>query len=744
MNRFFHISCFCKTLCFSVIFFCNLSAQTSYYKLGFTREQEIEVAQNSRSLAFPWAGGVNSVFFSQIDLNLDGISDFIAFEKHGNRILPFINEGTHHLPKFVYAPKYKHRFPELHDWVILKDFNNDGKADIFSYNGLGGVRVFENISSQELTFKLAVNPVKSNYYGNEVNIFASPDDYLGIADVNGNGKLDFLNFWVLGKYVHFQKNISQNNDFLKYTLADECWGKFSEAADNNEIILFTDCNGKINEDNPKHVGSSIFLLDFNGDGLMDIVIGDVDFPELKLLINGGTKEEALMISQTDDFPNTQYPVHLFSMPVVSTMDFWGAEKPDLFVSPSDPSLIKSEDLNSVWRYRYDEPLKDYVLETKAFLQEDMIDVGSGAIPILFDWNGDGLLDLFVANYGSFDSASYQQGVLKSYYSSSITYYINIGTKNNPKFQWITSDFGDLKRYGYLALYPTFADLTGEGKFDLLCGKSDGTLLFFENTAPFGEMPHFKTPVSNFQDIKVDAFSAPQLFDLKKDGKLDLVLGNRRGTLSYYKNIGTTNNPVFQFITSNFGNVDVRDPNISYFGYSTPHLFNYNDETLLICGNEQGGLFLFSNIDNNLSGEFIFLEKITETIQNKAFKITEGIRTAVAVADLDGNSKPDLLVGNWAGGVAYFKGIEPPEVKIIEPQLQDILIYPNPTTGELRIENGELRIVNIEVFDIYGKKLNDFQFSILNSQLKIDISHLSAGVYFLRIGERMFKVVKINP
>ena len=152
MNRFFHISCFCKTLCFSVIFFCNLSAQTSYYKLGFTREQEIEVAQNSRSLAFPWAGGVNSVFFSQIDLNLDGISDFIAFEKHGNRILPFINEGTHHLPKFVYAPKYKHRFPELHDWVILKDFNNDGKADIFSYNGLGGVRVFENISSASLPF----------------------------------------------------------------------------------------------------------------------------------------------------------------------------------------------------------------------------------------------------------------------------------------------------------------------------------------------------------------------------------------------------------------------------------------------------------------------------------------------------------------------------------------------------------------------------------------------------------------
>ena len=31
------------------------------------------------------------------------------------------------------------------------------------------------------------------------------------------------------------------------------------------------------------------------------------------------------------------------------------------------------------------------------------------------------------------------------------------------------------------------------------------------------------------------------------------------------------------------------------------------------------------------------------------------------------------------------------------------IYPNPTSGELRIENGEWRIENIEIFDVYGRK-----------------------------------------
>jgi hypothetical protein len=714
-----------------------LYAQPTYYKLGFTRNQEIEVKKNTYSLLYPWVGGINSVYFSPIDLNLDGVSDFIAFEKHGNKILPFVNTGTNTNPQFIFAPEYKHRFPELHDWAILKDFNNDGKVDIFTY-GLGSIRVFENVSNQELAFKLVADPVNSNYYGNEVNIFAAPDDYLGIADVTGNGKLDILNFYVLGKYVHFQKNISQNNDYFKYELADECWGKFSEAADNNEITLLTYCDKKSETNNPKHIGSSIYILDFNADGLMDIVIGDVDFPSLKLLINGGTQEEALMVAQTDNFPNAQHPVHLYSMPAVSTMNFWDTEKPDLFVSPSDPSLTKSEDHNSVWRYRYNKSLKDYVLETKSFLQEDMIDVGSGAIPLLFDWNGDGLLDLFVANYGSFDSASFQQGILKSHYSSSITYYKNIGTANNPEFEWITSDFGELKKYSFLALYPTFADLTGDGKIDLLCGNSDGTLLFFENTGLAGDLPHFKPPVKSYQNIKADVFSAPQLFDINNDGILDLVLGNRRGTLSYYQNTGTSTHPNFQLITSNFGNVDVRAPNISYFGYSTPHLFRYQNETLLICGNEQGNLFLFSNIDNNLDGEFTCLEKITETIQNKAYRINEGIRTAACVADMNNDTKPDMLVGNWAGGITFFYGTKPPEVNIVERQFEDILVYPNPTSGELLITNCELRIESIEVFDIYGRKQRTENSTPFMEGLQpqddrvVNISHLAAGVYFVKI------------
>ena len=76
-------------------------------------------------------------------------------------------------------------------------------------------------------------------------------------------------------------------------------------------------------------------------------------------------------------------------------------------------------------------------------------------------------------------------------------------------------------------------------------------------------------------------------------------------------------------------------------------------------------------------------------------------------------------------------------------LENIKLVPNPTTGELRIENGELRIMSVEVFDVYGRNCHVSR--VTSSENDINISHLPAGVYFVKIsteaGEVTKKIVK---
>jgi hypothetical protein len=81
----------------------------------------------------------------------------------------------------------------------------------------------------------------------------------------------------------------------------------------------------------------------------------------------------------------------------------------------------------------------------------------------------------------------------------------------------------------------------------------------------------------------------------------------------------------------------------------------------------------------------------------------------------------------------------------ENKMSTFSVYPNPTRGALRIENGGLKIKGIEIFDILGKKQNIRAENILLHETKIDISHLSSGIYFLRIttesGVETMKVLK---
>jgi len=78
--------------------------------------------------------------------------------------------------------------------------------------------------------------------------------------------------------------------------------------------------------------------------------------------------------------------------------------------------------------------------------------------------------------------------------------------------------------------------------------------------------------------------------------------------------------------------------------------------------------------------------------------------------------------------------------------ENIKIHPNPTTGELTITYSPPAgawggINNVEVFDIYGKKYECTMARRHEGETLIDISHLSAGIYFIKVKTDAGEVVK---
>jgi len=83
------------------------------------------------------------------------------------------------------------------------------------------------------------------------------------------------------------------------------------------------------------------------------------------------------------------------------------------------------------------------------------------------------------------------------------------------------------------------------------------------------------------------------------------------------------------------------------------------------------------------------------------------------------------------------------VGVNEQEKAQLKVYPNPTVGQLTINNEQLTINNIEIFDIFGKTHHLITSS---SNHLINIAHLPAGVYFVKIyteiGIQTQKIIKL--
>jgi hypothetical protein len=374
----------------------------------------------------------------------------------------------------------------------------------------------------------------------------------------------------------------------------------------------------------------------------------------------------------------------------------------------------------------------------------MLDHGLRSVPVFVDIDNDGDKDLVVATSGVLEQTGNN--------NDRLYLYLNITDSVKPVFKLIDSNFvlSSFTGQGFFSAHPTFGDLNGDGKPDLLIGEGNGNIAYFINNSN-GSQYNFTLNNRTAFNLTIATYCTPQLIDLDKDGLLDIVSGERNGTVKFYKNIGTKQVPSFSNASTidSLGKVHSRDvykpigspQMLELVGYSAPHIADLNNDGIyeMLLGSNNGRVDLYTHIYANSDSVAIKQNNVYVDFSldaNAGYNKKFGMRSTAATAYLNGDSLQDIIIGNISGGLV-FMGSEVSPVNSTKELFIDnnaFVLYPNPAESSvsLMLNRTSLSDINYFIYEMSGKKIMEGTLDKNQTNTSINVGVLNAGLYLVQL------------
>jgi hypothetical protein len=296
-----------------------------------------------------------------------------------------------------------------------------------------------------------------------------------------------------------------------------------------------------------------------------------------------------------------------------------------------------------------------------------------------DLDGDGALDVtlgidFWGDFGPLNGGEgafnakgeWTRGKLRGY----VYYYRNIGTTAQPSYApavRLQAGGKDIDPYGMPS--PSWGDFDRDGDLDLICGEFRDSFTYYENvgtrTAPrfAAGRPLMSAGAPLVMDL---CMITPTGVDFDGDGDIDLVVGDEDGRVAFIENTGKIVDGLPQFLPPRYFRQFAQD--VKFGALVTPYAFDWDgdgDEDL-ICGNTAGYIGWIENLGGtparwaaprylSAAGQLVReLAGPNGSIQGPA-EAKWGY-SILSVADWDGDGLPDIMTNGIWGKVVWYKNI----------------------------------------------------------------------------------------
>ncbi|MEL6559273.1 MAG: FG-GAP-like repeat-containing protein [Bacteroidota bacterium] len=594
------------------------------------------------------------------------------------------------------------------------DLDDDGDLDLLIGSFDGEFVYFPNVGT-------SINPSfgtkVTNAFGLDVGSASSPT----LADLDDDGDLDLLSGESQGNFRYYENTgdetsatfgSAQANPFGLSDVGAASIPHFVDLDDDGDydvlvaslgvdIYYFENIGSKtspsfdipqinpfglINNDN-----SYLTTIDIDNDGDLDVMLG-ADNGTMELYENiGMANDPSFEAAAYNTFGNSDVGADA----AVTSGDLNGDGDTDLLVGTFAGDLFFFEVRISTLPTSFLDPVENPFSLTDATAGTD------GSAPVFIDLDND---DDFDVLSGSFNGTYY--------------YYENSGSVTAPEFEAVAVNPFGLTESGFSAI-PTFADIDDDGDLDLLSGENSGNFIYFENTGSVSNPTFAAASFNPFGLTKLTSRSSPVFVDLDNDEDYDILAGNAlNGDIIYFQNTGTKSAPAFAAAQVNIFGLEENGSSSSII--TMADLDDDNDLDLIIgtFGNEY---YYAENIGTVSSPDFAL---------PRPFITTDYGRTPSGIADLDGDTDPDILIGSSDGEFYYLQNTE---VFVNNPP---VFTFTGPGTlpGIAVLENSEG-----VALDIDG---NDGNGGATDVGITYSLSGVDAGVF--SIGEETGELSFLSP